>query len=748
MTDAPLPLDEGPRLSALRACRLLDTSFEPAYDELTELATQLFGVPIALVSLVDAERQWFKSCIGFAVRETPRSVAFCAHAILRPSELFVVEDAEQDPRFRDNPLVVGGPRIRFYAGAPLLDSEGRALGTLCIADRKPRRLAPEQLEWLGTLARQASRSIDQRRSALELAEAMERNAELQLVTLRERQRILAAIDADVRDCAAADDAVLSCLAWLRGAFPAMRCSYSIVRVHGLEVVLSLQPDSLPATSATQGYLATASVLFDRLAAGSAVSIHDVESDPAAEGIARAELCAGAGALLFAPLAGVGRERAVLLVEALHAHRWTIHDHELLSAVAEELDKQLERSPASAGVHGASRSAAEVDADGARGRSRILTALGHELRTPIHGVIGMAHELGECPGEVERRGCLEALRSSAETLDRVVTDMLDLAALDDGTFEPREEELDPHALVAEIERVHRAAAVKKGLVWATAVSSDVPRRVIGDERRIVQVLGHLVRNAIEFTEQGSVTLRASVDGDTRNGVRTLRLDVEDTGSGIPPEEQLLILGSMRGLELRPHGELGLGLALCRRILDRCGGELTLRSAPGQGSSFRARLPLRTPAIALDEPRAPFPSRASESSSSLERYQGRVLVVEDNALNQRIAVRLLERHGLTVDVAANGAEALAAVERADYQLVLMDCHMPVMDGFEATRRLRERERERPGERLPIVALSAGLRPEDRKRCLEQGMDEFLSKPCPLAALEKVLQRFLAHEPAREG
>ncbi|MBI5362342.1 MAG: response regulator, partial [Planctomycetes bacterium] len=145
---------------------------------------------------------------------------------------------------------------------------------------------------------------------------------------------------------------------------------------------------------------------------------------------------------------------------------------------------------------------------------------------------------------------------------------------------------------------------------------------------------------------------------------------------------------------------------------------------------------------------LPSRTSDGPTTPARFQGRVLVVEDNALNQRIAVRLLERHGLCADVAANGAEALVAVERADYQLVLMDCHMPVMDGFEATRRLRERESTRSVERLPIVALSAGLRPEDRKRCLEQGMDEFLSKPFPLAALERVLQRFLAREPARES
>ncbi len=367
------------------------------------------------------------------------------------------------------------------------------------------------------------------------------------------------------------------------------------------------------------------------------------------------------------------------------------------------------------------------------KSEFLATMSHEIRTPMNGIMGMLQVLETSPLNEAQRSQVGIAAGSADTLMRLLNDILDFSKIESGKldFESVTFALPPS--ITEVVALLRARAAEKHLALELNLAPDVPTHVIGDAVRLKQVLLNLTGNAIKFTERGRIEISVTVPRRDAE-VATLRFAVSDTGIGMdPPTQSKLFQLFSQGdsSTTRRFGGTGLGLAISQRLVNRMGGHIAVQSTLGAGSkfTFELTLPLGRPPL-LRPSQAPFVEPA-------RRLAGRLLVVEDDRVNQRVIELLLEKLGLDCVIVADGASSVEVALLEPWDAVLMDCQMPGMDGYEATRRIRERLAGRP---LPIIALTANAMTGDREACLAAGMDDFIAKPVRQEELRTCLERWL--------
>lgn len=696
------------RIETVERYMTLGALSDPALENIAALAADICAVPIASIQLVDAKVCW--TIAGFGVRpmKTPRQDAPCDIPV-KENKTVVVENLEEDERFLANPFVTGPQRLRFYAGIPLNSSSGDAIGTLCVFDTEPRTLSDQQLRTLERLSKVVIQLLDSKQHA---------KAQLETEQVLEKEReFLQAVLENLSDGVVAcnDEGKLTLF------------NRALKEFHGIDLDLSLPPSEWSKYYTL--YHADGKTLMEMkdvplMRAFLGEHIRDVE-------MVIAPINAKTRRFLASGQSLVGRDGRQLGAVC------TMHD------VTELYQKEQDLIETNRALRAA------TDA-----KSQFLANMSHEIRTPLNGILGMTSLVLDSALQPQQRENLEAVKSSAENLMTIVSDILDFSKVEAGMLHIEAVSFDFEELINSTCRSVGFAAAQKGLTLRRSHSGYGDSILSGDPGRLRQILMNLLTNAVKFTNAGEISVEARVKRRA-DGKMSVSVSVIDSGIGIPEDAKARLFTPFTQADsstTRKYGGTGLGLSISKRLIELMGGEIGVQSEVGRGSEFWFSLvlepgkvpvqPLAAPQALIETAARTKDSHAHEARTSAPEAPAssplRILLAEDNLVNRSIAMQMLSHLGLTADSALNGLEVLEAISTKAYDLILMDCQMPEMDGYEATAKIRAQSTS--NAKIPIVAMTANAMKGDREKCLEAGMTDYVSKPFKLEELKAAIDRNL--------
>lgn len=440
-------------------------------------------------------------------------------------------------------------------------------------------------------------------------------------------------------------------------------------------------------------------------------------------------------LFFRRILSDQREREAALCSLEKSQKDLLQAHSDLEAINRNLQAAMTRAEEAAAAAQRANTA----------KNEFLAIMSHEIRTPLHGLLGFAELLRDTHLNDEQLGFVRTIQTSGETLLLLLNDLLDFSKIESGRMELHEAPVDLSELLAQAINLQKSAARAKSIRLVQEIAPDCPHQIWADRARLRQILLNLISNAVKFSEAGEILTSVRLSPDLKQVV----FSVSDSGCGIPPELQKTIFEPFTQADAssrRTHGGTGLGLAICRKIVTLMGGKIGVESQPGQGSRFHFSIPLN-----------PLPNASSSQASTESAFPPplpaaladlRVLVAEDNHINQKLLILHLKKAGISPTVVSDGLEALEAATSETFDCILMDFQMPHMDGFEATRRIRENERACGHPPVPIIAVTANVTEEAASRATEAGMTGYLTKPLQARALFDLLITLLPPDEPSEG
>ncbi len=467
------------------------------------------------------------------------------------------------------------------------------------------------------------------------------------------------------------------------------------------------------------------------ASGEILHCEDSETDPRVDRVACRKV--GARSMIAVPLRQGDQTIAVLKTIAALPHAFGPREIETLQLIGGLLASAM----ANATAFAAKEKAEEIALQSARHKSEFLANMSHEIRTPINGVIGMAGLLRDLSLTGEQRDYVDTIYRSAESLLSIINDVLDFSKVEAGKIDLETVNFDLAPLLGDLKGAFSVAAANKGLTLALESEVASSTYFKGDPGRLRQILTNLIGNAIKFTSVGTVKVCVTEESHSEHGSR-IEFAVTDSGIGLTPEQIARLFTPFSQADsstTRKYGGTGLGLSICKRLVELMGGEIGVESRIGAGSRFWFKVPL-----ARGEWRSVHAESQTERTERRVMTGARVLVAEDNPVNQKVAVLTLEKMGYAVTVVETGLAAIAALKNGTFDVVLMDCQMPEMDGYEATKRIRG-DATLANRNVPIIAMTANAINGDREKCLAAGMSDYVSKPVKSRDLAAVLAKWLA-------
>jgi len=374
------------------------------------------------------------------------------------------------------------------------------------------------------------------------------------------------------------------------------------------------------------------------------------------------------------------------------------------------------------------------------KSRLIATMSHEIRTPINGMLGIMDKLLQTKLDSEQKEFSEIILSSTESLLSILNDTLDFSKLEAGKMTLENIAFSPEKTINQVHKLFDETASSKGVRLTKNIEDNIPKNLYGDPVRLKQVLINLINNAIKFTDHGKITTDISIKSHDNDTI-TLLFKVIDEGIGLTPEQQDSIFDEYAQADTstsRTHGGTGLGLSICQKLSKIMGGDIGVTSKAGSGSTFWfSALLSKQP----DKPSKETPLKEKALPTNYSQQHPIALIAEDNDVNQMIISSYLQKHGISCHIANNGENAVSKFSSEHYHIVFMDCQMPVLDGYQATRMIRNLENETTTTNTPIIAMTGNALDGDREKCLDAGMNDYLSKPINKQDLAKVLEKWLA-------
>jgi len=650
------------RLAALNRLEILDSAPEASFDSLVGLTAQIFDAPIAAISLLDADRQWFKARVGLDLPQTDICLSFCVHAVAAGDPLMETPDTRLDSRMADNPLVTGEMGLRYYAGAVIHAPTGEAIGALCVLDTRPRPPMGEagrrQLRTLADAVEDALR--------LRLELTLHRETEARLIRSEASYRMLSDHCHDILVRADRNGEISYASRSTRAL------GYAPDEVVGRNFTDFVPPKDRPAVRAGLARLFDSSPTDEVMQAPYPV------------------LTKGGDTVWLEGASSLVRDGDGRATEVVSVYRDV--------TAQRALQKRLE---------------AAVEA-----KAAFLANMSHELRTPLTSILGFSALLAKTP-DMPRTASAHVARiaTAGQALLALINDVLDVSKLEAGHIELELEPTHIPALVEEVRDILSVQASVKGVALQINDELRCADRQV-DSLRLRQVLLNLAGNAVKFTEQGAVRIRLAEAGAAGD---RLRIEVIDSGPGIPEAHRKRLFQRFAQGDssvTRKHGGSGLGLAISRELVELMGGEIGVENRERPGSCFWVEIP--APQAKAEAPR-PAPSPDARSGPGLS---GRVLIVDDHPVNRELVRLFIGSPDVTTAEADNGQMAIDRAMAEPFDLILMDVNMPVMDGLAATSAIRASCPLNAD--TPIIALTAQTGAEIEEKCFAAGMDAVLAKP----------------------